>query len=64
MPKSHQIPCAGIIVFSGTHTILVKKRKSRSLSFPKGKREKDESDINAAWRELFEETGLTAITSN
>lgn len=59
MPKSHPVRCAGIIVFSGTQTILTKKRNSRSLSFPKGKLESNESVIEGAWRELLEETGLT-----
>ena len=63
-------PCAGIIVFretlKGTQTILVKTEKA-NYSFPKGKRHKKsgplqrwlETDIEAAWRELNEETGLT-----
>lgn len=59
MPKSHRIPCAGIIVIHGTQTILVNTKRG-SLSFPKGKLEKHESVIEAAWRELFEETGLTS----
>lgn len=51
-------PCAGIIVFDGDRTILVETERG-NLSFPKGKREKGESTIETAWRELKEETGLT-----
>ena len=51
-------PCAGIIVFNGDQTILVQTKAMRH-SFPKGKRNKGESSIEAAWRELQEETGLT-----
>lgn len=52
-------PCAGIIVFNGDKTILVSTERGNH-SFPKGKREKSESDLEAAWRELGEETGLTS----
>ncbi len=51
-------PCAGIIVFNKDWTILV-STKYKNYSFPKGKRNKNESTIDAAWRELQEETGLT-----
>lgn len=51
-------PCAGIIVFDGDNTILVSTNRGNH-SFPKGKREKWESYIDTAWRELKEETGLT-----
>jgi len=61
-------PCAGIVVLHGTKTILVATPRRR-YSFPKGKREKGEDSITAAWRELQEETGLTSdqvnlLTSN
>lgn len=62
-------PCAGIIVFggcvaggkvlpTGIQTILARTERN-NYSFPKGKRNKGETDIVAAWRELQEETGLT-----
>ena len=64
------IPCAGIIVFNNKNddqcnlietieTILV-NTESGNFSFPKGKRHKCETPIQAAWRELEEETGLTS----
>jgi len=52
------IPCAGIIVFDNDNTILV-STSCGNHSFPKGKRNKGESYIDTAWRELKEETGLT-----
>lgn len=57
------IPCAGIIVFNNIsdldfETILV-NTKVGNFSFPKGGRHKLETPIEAAWRELKEETGLT-----
>ena len=51
-------PCAGIIVFNCDKTILV-STDTGNLSFPKGSRKNNESDIQTAWRELEEETGLT-----
>ena len=50
-------PCAGIIVIDGNNTILV-STKNNNYSFPKGKRNKGETIIDTAWRELNEETGL------
>jgi 8-oxo-dGTP pyrophosphatase MutT (NUDIX family) len=50
--------CSGIIVFNNSKTILV-STKVGNLSFPKGKKENMETDIETAWRELKEETGLT-----
>lgn len=56
----YSTPCAGFIVFStdGEKTILVKTHRG-NLSFPKGKREKGETSIVTAFRELEEETGLS-----
>lgn len=55
-------PCAGVIVFHHrksqcSETILVTSKKG-NYSFPKGKREQDESLWTAALRELEEETGI------
>jgi len=55
-------PCSGIIVFEiGKYidqTILVCTPRGH-YGFPKGKRNKDETSLDNAWRELQEETGLT-----
>lgn len=50
--------CAGIIVFDNNKTVLVTSHKGH-FSFPKGGRKKTETAIEAGWRELEEETGLT-----
>ena len=55
------IPCAGVVIFDDDYnTILVKSKEAGNLSFPKGKRNKGETDIQTALREMNEETGLTA----
>ncbi|QKF94753.1 NUDIX hydrolase [Fadolivirus algeromassiliense] len=51
-------PCAGVVVFDGDMTILVCTERGH-YSIPKGKRNKGETDIQTALRELQEETGLT-----
>lgn len=51
--------CAGIIVFNNDKTVLVCTPKGH-YGFPKGKRNKGEDILATAWRELQEETGLTA----
>lgn len=55
---ANNVPCAGIIVFDKDNTVLVNTEKG-NYSFPKGKREKGETSLETAWRELQEETGLT-----
>ena len=59
MSKELKVPCSGIIVFDKDKTILV-ATKLGNFSFPKGKRDKGETDLETAWRELREETGLTS----
>lgn len=51
-------PCAGVIVFDQNKTILVCTERG-NYSMPKGKRNKGETDLQTALRELEEETGLT-----
>lgn len=50
-------PCAGIIVINVDETVLVSTQNG-NYSFPKGKRNKNETSLETAWRELGEETGL------
>jgi 8-oxo-dGTP pyrophosphatase MutT (NUDIX family) len=55
--------CAGVFIVKDggqtPHVLLVEsKRKNYQYSFPKGKRNKGESTLDAAKRELYEETGL------
>ena len=49
--------CCGIIVLDGSKTILVRTPRG-NYSYPKGKKEKDETNMETAFRELEEETGL------
>jgi len=57
--------CAGVIVFNSVgQTILVHSAKKHTPSFPKGKREKNETNLQAAFRELQEETGITEDNIN
>lgn len=51
--------CAGVIVIYQNQTVLVETPRGH-LSFPKGKRKKDETNLQAALREMEEETGITA----
>ena len=51
-------PCSGIIVIDNDKTILV-STKNGNYSFPKGKKNKGETSLDTAWRELNEETGLS-----
>ena len=51
-------PCSGIIVIDLDKTILV-STKNGNYSFPKGKKNKGETSLDTAWRELEEETGLS-----
>jgi len=51
-------PCAGVIVFDNDKTVVVTSDRNRN-SFPKGKRNRKETDLETAFRELEEETGLT-----
>ncbi len=48
---------AGIIVFNKNKVLLVTD-VNHFYSFPKGHKYKHEFDLDTAWRELYEETGL------
>lgn len=54
-------PCAGFIIFTQSiDKVLLITTHKNIIGFPKGKKEKNEDSIKAAYRELQEETGLTA----
>ncbi len=56
-------PCAGVLVFrtrDGEAEIVLVQARSGKWGFPKGKRERGESVEQNAFRELAEETGLSA----
>ncbi len=50
--------CNGVIVFDNDNTVIV-RTANNNYGFPKGKREKRETEIDAAFRELVQETGIT-----
>ena len=61
-------PCAGVIVFKlspGNDKCVIVKAKSKgefsqpNFGFPKGKRHKNETIEQCAFRELYEETGIS-----
>lgn len=59
----NRLPCAGVIVYTqdennNTYISIVQSKRG-NWSYPKGKRHKGESAINAGLRELKEETGIT-----
>ena len=57
--------CCGIIIFNNNlaKTVLVETHREWK-SFPKGKREKGETDMECAVREVEEETGLLVDNLN
>lgn len=50
---------AGGIILNSKGEIILVKQSGNVWSFPKGHIEKDENTLEAAKREIFEETGLT-----
>lgn len=48
---------AGFIILCGNDALLV-KTPAGNWGFPKGKRQKGETVLDTAWRELKEETGI------
>jgi len=53
-----QINCFGFVIFNNNQTVLV-QTKQGIYGFPKGKRNKGESELETAYRELREETGIS-----
>ncbi len=63
------IKTAGVLVFSDNKVLLVchgekAEHLNDTYGIPAGRLEPDESSLEAAIRELFEETGLKIITNN
>ena len=54
---TERIHCCGIIVFYDDLTVVVKTEKG-NYSYPKGKKEKGETHLETAYRELKEETNI------
>jgi 8-oxo-dGTP pyrophosphatase MutT (NUDIX family) len=61
-PETQQVRTAGGIVIGDAGTIaMVRSKNSGSWLFPKGHVEADETEEEAAQREISEETGLTGL---
>lgn len=58
-PKEIVAPTAGVIVLFEDKVLLVETKATSNWGFPKGSREKGESSITNALRELKEESGLS-----
>lgn len=56
------VRCAGGIVRNLEHGILVVTNKIGRRTLPKGTCEPGETDEMTAWREVYEESGLTHLT--
>jgi len=61
--KSNPIDCVGVICFRGNDVLLIKRGtppRKGEWSIPGGRIETNETQRDAALRELFEETGIMA----
>lgn len=57
----YRIVAGGVVVNSAGHVLLVEQRNG-VWSFPKGKKQEEETHLEAAIREIAEETGVTQLT--
>ncbi len=53
--------CAGIVIVNSTYDKILCLRTYASYDLPKGHIEKNESELEAAERETFEETGIDQV---
>ena len=56
--NTHKVECAGGIIINQFNKIAIVNQNHDSWSLPKGHIDKGESAINAAVREIYEETGI------
>ncbi|MEK6853224.1 MAG: NUDIX domain-containing protein [Nanoarchaeota archaeon] len=61
MSKTKKAVCAGGIVLNHEGLVLVVNSRGNSWSLPKGHLEKGESTLEAAMREIMEESGVTGL---
>lgn len=62
MENTKPIACVGVVVFKGDDVLVIKRKyppNAGSWSIPGGRIETGETEIEAAHREVSEETGLT-----
>jgi len=65
MSTNAVIPCAGFVVLSqDMKNVVIVSTHANNLGYPKGKRNRFESYMQTALRELEEETGLTCNEIN
>ena len=58
MNELNPLACAGVIVTKDNDVVIVKTH-SNNYGFPKGKRKNKETVVENAFRELYEESGIT-----
>ncbi len=61
MPEGLHTFSAGGVVRDGNGNVIVVNQRGRSWSLPKGKLEDGEDELTAAYREIYEETGVSEI---
>ena len=61
MSKTKKTVCAGGVVLNNKDEVLVVKSRDSSWSLPKGHIERGESPLEAALREIKEESGVTSL---
>src|SRR3989344_9072207 len=61
MSKPKKVVCAGGVVLNDEGLVLVVNSRGNSWSLPKGHLEKGESPLEAAVREIKEESGVTEL---
>ena len=59
--KSKETKCAGGIIYNSKNEIVIVNQNNDSWSLPKGHIDLGETALNAAKREIYEETGIKNI---
>lgn len=62
MDKTKYVKCAGAIIMNNNQEVAIVNQNHDSWSLPKGHIDPGESKIDAAKRELYEETGIKNAT--
>ena len=59
--KTKKVKCAGGIVINALNQVAIVNQNHNSWSLPKGHIDPDESKLETAKREIYEETGITDL---